>query len=89
MGKCEFSFDEKCLELARHFYPNAPELDLWGLAQRLQDVVEAEDIEQPTPETGTARLMSQPDAAGYVTFKTRKARCPHGVSELNHCNTCD
>lgn len=40
-------------------------------------------------ETGTARLMSQPDAAGYVTFKTRKARCPHGVSELNHCNTCD
>lgn len=35
-----FSFDSACLDLARHFYPDAPEHVLATLAQELQDVVE-------------------------------------------------
>ena len=40
-------FDEKCLDLARYFYPNATVDRLRDLAQRLQDVIEDEDIEEP------------------------------------------
>lgn len=38
------SFDEKCLDLARYFYPNAEELELRDLAQLLQDTVESANI---------------------------------------------
>jgi|SRR5262245_22168007 len=42
MGK-QYSFDEKCLELARHFYPDAPKEYLDQLAQEFQDCVEGRD----------------------------------------------
>lgn len=46
-GPRKHSFDSKCLDLARYFYPAATEDRLHDLAQRLQDQVESEDIEQP------------------------------------------
>jgi hypothetical protein len=45
-------FDEKCLDLARYFYPKAEESRLRDLAQDIQNAVEAEDIEQPKPLVG-------------------------------------
>lgn len=39
--KAKFSFDEKCLELARYFYPNEPEAMLDVLAQEFQDAAES------------------------------------------------
>jgi len=52
MNKPTYCFDEKCLDLARYFYPAAPEDRLRDLAQRLQDEVESEDIDTTSPETG-------------------------------------
>lgn len=61
MSKREFSFDPKCLDLAIYFYPAASAHRLNDLAQRIQDTVEAEDIEvatyreqRPAPETPVA-----------------------------------
>jgi hypothetical protein len=42
----KYSFDEKCYELAEHFYPNATKNQLDDLAQRIQDLVESSDLEQ-------------------------------------------
>jgi hypothetical protein len=36
-----YSFDERCLDLARYFLPDHPEAVMWQLAQDLQDTVEA------------------------------------------------
>lgn len=44
-------FDEKCLDLVQYFYPKATRERQRALAQRIQDEVEAEDIERPAPET--------------------------------------
>lgn len=40
MPNPKYSFDEKCYELAEHFYPGAPKPLLDELAQRFQDQVE-------------------------------------------------
>lgn len=36
-----YCFDERCLELARYFYPNVADVLLRPLAQQLQDAVES------------------------------------------------
>lgn len=36
----KYSFDEKCYELAKHFFPKSVESELNQLAQLLQDQVE-------------------------------------------------
>ena len=41
----EYCFDEQCRWLAEHFYPNATDKQLNDLAQEIQDVVEAAEIE--------------------------------------------
>lgn len=47
------SFDSKCLDLARYFYPHAADHWLRDLAQQFQDIAEsAEDIQSTAPETG-------------------------------------
>lgn len=45
------SFDSKCLDLARYFYPHASEPALCDLAQQLQVVVEDANLDAPVPET--------------------------------------
>lgn len=40
--KRKYSFDERCYELAEHFYPGAPRELLDELAQRFQDQVEGD-----------------------------------------------
>lgn len=44
MSKKKHSFDEKCADLAWHFYPDATEAQAASLAQQLQDC--AEDFAQ-------------------------------------------
>ena len=41
----QFSFDSKCLDLARHFFPDYSEQVLCMIAQGLQDVVENHSLE--------------------------------------------
>ena len=42
-------FDERCLDLARYFYPHAADHWLRDLAQQFQDIAEcAEDIDDKT-----------------------------------------
>lgn len=49
----EYSFDEKCLDLARHFFPDAVEPFLKDVAQLLQDTIEAIPTEPDSAlETG-------------------------------------
>lgn len=45
----KYSYDEKCLDLARHFFPDQSTAFLEALAQEFQDCVEGrEDIDDKT-----------------------------------------
>lgn len=77
MAAKKHSFDPECLTLAEYFYPRASKDRLYDLAQRIQDQVEAEDIEQPAPETKSNDPMSCPHCDGIA---------PCGV--LEHARGC-
>lgn len=45
--KMHYSYDLKCMDLARHFYPNSSDDDLRKLAQQFQDAAECYDEGSP------------------------------------------
>lgn len=70
----KYSYDEKCLDLARHFYPNQSIAFLEALAQAFQDCVEGrEDTEMlPIPDF----LRNQENLrAERASQETRPAPC--------------
>ena len=76
--KTKFSFDEKCLDLARHFYPNEPEAMLHVLAQEFQD--SAEDY-IPNLRSDLRAIVDERRQAARAAVETSAAKC----SALTHC----
>ena len=54
--RVKYSYDEKCFELAQHFYPRQSFAFLEALAQEFQDCVEGREVSDELP----ARECGQP-----------------------------
>lgn len=78
MAAKKHSFDPACLTLAEYFYPRAPKDRLYDLAQRIQDQIEAEDLDGPAAASETPVELSPSEAA---SFDKALARSPRRVSE--------
>jgi hypothetical protein len=75
----EYSFDEKCLELAEHFLPaTAPKEFKADMAQAIQDAVES------------WRCLDDDHDGEYVRDWEGDASIPNGTHDLysKHCKTC-
>jgi len=68
---------------------------LRDLADRLErHTQETPADDGPDPERACSGYEAPAEACmakvrQHFDERRRKSRCPHGVSELNHCNTCD
>lgn len=64
----KYSYDEKCFELAQHFYPTQSFAFLEALAQEFQDCVEGREDVMPTSETAVAlpEMIWEPCTKGGI-----------------------
>jgi hypothetical protein len=81
----KYSYDEKCLDLARHFYPMQSIAFLEALAQTIQDCVEGRE-EIPSEPTPRYQCMVEGCPINHVskrdvcsTVETTKALCQHDL----------
>jgi hypothetical protein len=84
----KYSYDEKCLDLARHFYPMQSIAFLEALAQTIQDCVEGRE-EIPSEPTPRYQCMVEGCPINHVskrdvcsTVETKTEHC--GKSEEGH-----
>jgi hypothetical protein len=91
----KYSYDEKCLDLARHFYPMQSIAFLEALAQTIQDCVEGRE-EIPSEPTPRYQCMVEGCPINHVskrdvcsTVETSPVAVEKGVLVKNgHCTDC-